>query len=397
LPRFRDPSCENIKTRYSQEIKGRNIIFPNDILFARIEPSIFNQKYIFANDLNGYKFAFTSTEFYIIAQNKIDIKYIFSLLFSEYVYNQIKGKTTGSTGRRRLDLAALKNLEIPVITKIESVIKKYHSAYKIKQQKEAQAEKLLNSIDDYLLKELGIIPPEKNNSLENRIFTTQLSNVTGNRLDPDYYSRYYQKIEEKIKWGTFNTCELAKVSEFIASGKTPSSASYSDEPTKYPIIKVGSYSDEFINLKKVGYTYSSNFLKAAREDIFILSAAHQAEYVGKHIKYLNENPQTDTSFVGELICIRTIPTKCNSMYLFSLLNTDIYKTLINREKTGQTSHIYGKDIKNIKIPLPPPEKQKKIANHINEIRATAKQLKAEATQVLEQTKQEIEQMILAEK
>jgi restriction endonuclease S subunit len=85
------------------------------------------------------------------------------------------------------------------------------------------------------------------------------------------------------------------------------------------------------------------------------------------------------------------------MYLFSLLNTDIYKTLINREKTGQTSHIYGKDIKNIKIPLPPPEKQKKIANHINEIRATAKQLKAEATQVLEQTKQEIEQMILAEK
>ncbi len=384
----------SIVLRPYKEVKGRNIIYPNDILFARIEPSIFNQKYIFAGDLKGYDFAFTSTEFYIIEQKSIDIKYIFHLLFSDYIFNQIKGKTTGSTGRRRLDLEAFKNIEVPVIDEYKQIIDLYETAYQTKQQKEAKAEQLLNNIDDYLLGELGITLPEKDNSLENRMFKVNFSEITGERFDCDYYQIYYKNLEKSIENCTFDVIQIKDVVSFIGSGKTPASTDYSDTPTDFPIIKAGSYTDEFIDLNKVDYTTIKPTIYAKKGDIFILSAAHQAEYVGKQIKYLDDIPEQKTSFVGELICIRANTLTINSVYLFSLLNLNIYKTLLNREKTGQTSHIYAKDIKNIFIPKPRIEKQNEIAEHIKEIREQAKQLKSEAKEVLEQAKQEVEKMIL---
>ncbi len=267
-------------------------------------------------------------------------------------------------------------------------------AVTIKKQKEAQAKQLLESIDEYLLNELGITLPEKDNSLENRIFTTPLSKIGGNRFDCDYYSLHYSLLEGSIEKSKYTTDKIASVVLNIASGKTAASSEYSDEKTAYPIIKVGSYSGDFINLEKTDYTKSENNLEAHKGDIFILSAAHQAEYVGRHIKYLNEEPQISTSYVGELICVRANTSVCNPMYLFSILSMDIYKTLINREKTGQTSHVYGKDIKHIKIPVPPIEKQNEIAEHIGQLREQAKQLQFEAIEELENAKKEVEAIIL---
>jgi len=191
-----------------------------------------------------------------------------------------------------------------------------------------------------------------------------------------------------------NINEIDSVVSVIQSGKTPSSIDYSDEVTEFPIIKAGSYTNEYIDLNKLDYTKTKNNFEVEKGDIFILSAAHQSQYVGKQIKILNDEVKMKTSYVGELICIRTIKELCNPMYLFSLLNLDIFKTLLNREKTGQTSHIYGKDIKHIKIPLPPIEKQNEIAQYIQAIREKAKQLQNEAKDALDEAKNEVERLIL---
>ncbi|MCD4664903.1 MAG: restriction endonuclease subunit S [Bacteroidales bacterium] len=265
-----------------------------------------------------------------------------------------------------------------------------------KKQNEAEAERLLSSIDDYLLKELGIVLPEKDNSLENRIFTTPFYKVSGKRFDCDYYSVHYSELEESVENCNYSTSKLESFVSNIAGGKTPTSSKYSEEKTNFPIIKVGSYTNEFIDLTKVDYTFFQNSLVAQKGDIFILSAAHQAEYVGRHIKFLKEAPSIPTAYVGELICIRVDESKFNSMYLFSLLNTDLFKTLINREKTGQTSHVYGKDIKYIRVPSPPLEKQKEIANHITAIRQQAQQLKDKTKEALEQASKMIENILIGD-
>jgi len=300
-------------------------------------------------------------------------------------------RATGGT-RPALDYPAL--LSIPIVYD-KKILEIHREAIKIKKEKEAEAKALLESIDTYLLNELGIELPKIENDLDKRIFTVNFSEISAKRLDPDYYSSYYRKLENAIN-SSCSPVEISSIVSLIKGGKTPAKDDYSDKRTDFPIVKVGSYTKDFIDLDKVDYVIKPTGIPIHKNDIFILSAAHQSEYVGKHIKFLNIEPEKNTSYVGELICIRTIKEQCNPMYLFSLLNLDIFKTLLNREKTGQTSHIYGKDIKKIKIPLPDIDMQNDIAKHIENLRKKAEQLQNEALETLQNAKLEVENIILGE-
>ena len=183
----------------------------------------------------------------------------------------------------------------------------------------------------------------------NKIFLTKFSELEG-RFDPEYYKSSHKEIISRINLAN-KTDFLHKVAS-VLSGSTPAKSDYSIDKSIYPIIKVGSYSKDFIDLSKVAYTKKNNHSKSVKNDIYILSSAHQASYVGRFMKYLDKEPEYNTSFVGELLCVRG-NNKEYQKYLFTIFNTEIYQTLINREKRGQTSHIYPKDIKNIKIPIPP--------------------------------------------
>lgn len=98
------------------EVKGRAVAKPGDVLFARIEPSIFNKKYVLADDLKGHPFAYTSTEFYVVTPIKgVSIaEYVHAMFFCSFVYLQTRGMTTGSSGRRRLDAGQFRTLKFPL-------------------------------------------------------------------------------------------------------------------------------------------------------------------------------------------------------------------------------------------------------------------------------------------
>lgn len=331
----------------------------------------------------------------VLKKENILLQFFELVLQTSFVQRQIQLGYIQTT-IPKLGLDKILNLYIPPIPTIEKqqrLIKTYQVAIQKKQQKELEAEKLLASIDEYLLDELSISLPEQDNSLETRIFTVQFADVSEKRLDPDYQNIYYKKINKKMGKSKFPMIFLKDVVEYIQSGKTPAYMEYTDIDTKYPIIKAGSYTGDYIDLEKCDYVIKPQYLEIRKGDIFILSAAHQAEYVGKHIKYLNEEPKIKTSFVGELICVRA-NKEWNSTFLFSLLNTNIYKTLINREKTGQTSHIYCKNLRFLQIPNVPLIKQKQMADYIQKIRTSAKSLQEEAQNILEQAKNEVEQVIL---
>ncbi|WNV06804.1 restriction endonuclease subunit S [Candidatus Methylospira mobilis] len=114
------PECDltevkEVVMRPYREVKGRSVVKPGDILFARIEPSIFNKKYVLVDDLKGHDFAYTSTEFYVVSfRAGISVhEYLYAMFFCSFVYSQSKGMTTGSSGRRRLDSEQFRSLRIP--------------------------------------------------------------------------------------------------------------------------------------------------------------------------------------------------------------------------------------------------------------------------------------------
>lgn len=303
-------------------------------------------------------------------------------------------RSTGGT-RPALDYPAL--LSIPILTD-KRVLEITKRVVEQKKQNEAAAEKLLASIDDYLLKELGItLPTPPENILKNRIFKTNIKEISGSRLDPYYFSEYFFDIYKSIKSGKYPANSISSITTNIDTGRTPPRDSYVEGKTenKIPIVKAGSYTGDFIDFSKCDYA-AMDFKgsKIFQGDIFILGAAHQAEYVGKKVYYLNEEPKTKTFFVGELVRISTNPLKYDSSLLFSILKIKIYSLLLNREKRGQTSHLYPDDVKHILIPIPPLDKQKQIAEHISAIRKEAQQLKDKTKEELKKASEEIEKILL---
>jgi type I restriction enzyme S subunit len=113
------PECDlteirEVAMRPYFEVKGRSAFQPGDILFARIEPSVFNKKYVLADDLKGHDFAFTSTEFYVVRPQEGTNRYfLYSMFFCSFVFAQVRGKTTGSSGRRRIDPELFGSLMVP--------------------------------------------------------------------------------------------------------------------------------------------------------------------------------------------------------------------------------------------------------------------------------------------
>jgi type I restriction enzyme M protein len=299
--------------------------------------------------------------------------------------------------RGRVVIGNLKKypLVVPPLEVQERIIEIMNIAYSTKKRKTAKADEIKKQIDTYLLGELGLCDPtDKYTNEKNEVFKINASDINYKRLDPEYYKPSFLMLSDSIKESDFPLVSLKEVTDNILSGSTPAKSEYSKEKTENPILKVGSYKNDYIKLDKCDYTNikASKFIKA--NDIFVLSAAHQSSYVGRFIKILKQEPEIPTSFVGELICIRANKDVCEPMYLYTLLNTELFKLLLNREKTGQTSHIYPKDIQNILIPLPKMDTQRVIVRQILDLRSQIEVLLMEANECLSKAKKDVEVMML---
>ena len=114
-------------------------------------------------------------------------------------------RSTGGT-RPALDYPALRSIPViynPKIVQIANI------AYKLKAQKEAEAQKLLDSIDDYLLSELGIRLPEDDfSSLEARMFYRKSRQIQGRRFDPKRYDAKSQALVDAVNSARYSVTPL---------------------------------------------------------------------------------------------------------------------------------------------------------------------------------------------
>ena len=80
-------------------------------------------------------------------------------------------------------------------------------------------------------------------------------------------------------------------------------------------------------------------------------------------------------------------------FLAEILKLKQQEIYLLQKGTGQP-HVYSSDLEQLEIPVPPLVTQKKIINHIRQIRQTAADLQINANNALIQTKANIEKMIL---
>ena len=318
-----------------------------------------------------------------------------------------------------IGLELLKKLKVPLppLEIQKQIVDLYEKAYTEKQQKEAEAQRLLDSIDDYLLGELGITLPKeeeclqqttnKHNSynLDNdnplvkkgRLFLTNLSEVTGKRIDPYFYKESFKKAFSLIEKSQYPICKLKDISEKITSGITPLSEgdSYTNIREGIPFIRSGNIDingnlnfEELLYLKPKIHNTIMKSSQLKQNDLIVAIVGATIGRVGIYLDNIEAN-------INQAIALIRLKQEINPEYMKELINSSIGQLNLNRLKRPVArANINLEELATVVIVVPPLEKQNEIATHISQIRNKANALKQEGKEILEQAKQEVEQMIL---
>lgn len=291
-------------------------------------------------------------------------KYLSRYLNLDIVERIASRHSTGGT-RPALDYPSVKNL--PIIEGIDfSPIDK---AIEIKKQKESEAQRLRDSIDTYILDELGITLPKINTDFKHRIFLSSYKNILGKRIDP-VYSLYLGKDAKSNKFDNVNLSNIA----FITKGSALTSKEV--VPGDIPVIAGGQTSP---------FSHSeSNFTG----DVITVSASGAyAGYVWYH-----ENPifATDCSVIQSKNS-NFFLTK----YIYCVLKAQ--QTTIYRLQTGAAQpHVYPSDLMSLYIPVVSLSIQEKIVEKMSSLMLQAQKLQEEGKVILYNAKKEVEKMIMEE-
>ncbi|WGK69597.1 restriction endonuclease subunit S [Candidatus Haliotispira prima] len=300
-----------------------------------------------------------------------------------------------STTVQSINTEQFDSLLIPIPPKeIQAqIVVKMDTAYAAKKQKEAEAQRLLDSIDDYLLGELGIeLPEQEENTVQSRIFIRQFSEVSGGRLDAIYYSSDLNKLLK----GQYKSSKIKDIAARIISGV---GAGRQDQ---------AGIDEGIIQIRPTNIDVNGS-LKYDR-NIFLPSDQQSEKIDIDDVLFNNTNSQVlvgktsilkeskELYFSNHITKITVGRLKVLPDYLVCILN------LYQRHKVfyfictnwNNQSGIGLDLLKSLRIPLPSLEKQTEIANHIAGIRTQAKKLQQQAKADLEQAKKEVEAMILGD-
>lgn len=392
---------EYIATNDKQSISSAGVFKKGQILFPKLRPYL-NKVYLAEFD------GLCSTEFHIFHSENFNNEFLSIYLRSDLIVNQTKHLMTGNT-LPRLQTEDINNLPIPKISveQQNKIVELYKLASVKKQIKEKEAQELLNSIDSFILNEVGITLPKKEESIENRIFIANFSEMVGSRLDPKLYDINTKKLKKAIINSKFPKIQLKQLIINSVAGDWGKDID-EDELNNFIkclVIRATEFDNKAnLNLDNTRVKYRLiNKDKLKRIDIkendllIEKSGGSPDQPVGRIAiitkNILQENQLCYSNFIHK---IRVDSNRIIPHYLFYFLKSahNIKMTDSMQSQTNGIRNLIMSNYFNQNIILPDMKKQQEIVTHINNIQEQIKALETEAKQLLENAKQEVEKMIL---
>jgi len=370
----------------AKNIEDKYILGENDILIARSGATVgkaYIHKYVpYKCFFAGYLIRF------IIDTNKALPEYIFSYTQLN-AYKEWVNAVQRPSGQPNINSEEYQSLEIPLpsIEKQQVIVDLIKSAYLRKKQKEYEAQQLLDSIDTYILKELGINLPEIRTDLKSRMFLVNRSELE-ERLDPTVY-------KDGVKLCS-NNCDNVKLSS-VAYVNPTGTFKGKDIETPISFIPMESIDEVYSEVSKLEDTtieYASGFTKFKEGDL-LWAKITPCMQNGKSAIARNLSNGLGCGST-EFFVIRTKDERLAIEYLHVILHMKCVREtamLYFGGSAGQ-QRVSSAFLENFNLPLPPKKKQLEIANHIYSMRQQAKTLQEEGKTILENAKKEVEQMII---
>lgn len=335
-------------------------------------------------------------------------KYLEIYLNSCYSYIQFKRCLKGA-GVPDLHLEEIRNLivVVPPSEKRKDIVSFYERAFIQRRQKLNESKQKLASIDAYLLSELGIRLPEKDNSLEKRIFTVNFSEVCGGRFDPKRYSTESELIKDAVSKGKYESKPLkAFITQSVAGDWGYDADEEVPNSIKCLVIRSTEFDNEYnLKLDNSRAKYR-NILKTKLDNINLQvgdllvekSGGSEDQPVGRVAivtdAIMKQGNICYSNFIHKISVTDILPE-----YLYCYLKTahNIKLTDAMQSQTNGLRNLILSEYFNQQIPFPSSiDKQREIADNIAAIRAEAKRLEQEGEEILQSARQQVEKMILGE-
>ncbi len=210
---------------------------------------------------------------------------------------------------------------------------------------------LLGAQNDYekatfiVSKYLGDFCKTKNNNTTFIKWSDEIDLI--NRMDPDFYS------DEELGSDFVSLGDYVN----IAIGKTPAFDDYVENGKR--ILKFRAvtgngldWTNEERGFVKPSVASKNGDSCIKQDDILFGCAAHQAHYIGSKIDIVDFIPSEFSEGVLTVAEVMRIRSKgeVNPYVLLLFLRSEMGYQLIQKQVKGQTSHLYPKDVAQIKIP-----------------------------------------------
>lgn len=337
-----------------------------------------------------------TTGFSILRNLKMEVnrKYLLHMLRSNFGLIQMQQRMTGGNYPAILPKEILKIwIPYPSIKIQDRIAQIMDEAIKEKEQKIKESEYLFNSIDNYILHELGITSPEyeKQSPL---IYEIGINLLKIERWDVEYWKKTHRQFENSIKKGKFQTITLSKLIKKLLNGLDY--RNYSDSGTKY--LRVSNIKPFEINWTDIKYVplKLSNVSKDILLEINDILLTRKGTFGIALV--VDEDELCDCIISSEIF--RLVPNRdmeLNSHYLVSVLNSVIGTYQFSRKSIGAImGSLSQKAVRSLLVPLPPKSIQDEIAFQVKLRISRSRQLQNDAEKILDRAKFKIERIILGD-
>ena len=299
------------------------------------------------------------------------------------VLDQIKS----GGARDNIDLYQVRALKVPFspLDIQNHIAEMMQSAYAQKKQKEQEADALLDSIDDYVLAELGVEMPAVE---EKKCFVVYPSETAGRRVDPLYLKNisHFRSIKTPYSLTPLGKLLIDKpeygANERAINGNPETDVRY------IRITDIDDYGNLLNDDWKTAETIHPKYLLQENDVLFARSGSAGRAFVYK-------SQLGKAIFAGYLIRFKFDSAKVNPSFVFYYTLTKMYKLWVQSiQRTAVQANINAKEFQSLEIPLAPLDVQNRIVEEANKRLSHVAQLRQEADAIVEEAKREVERVML---
>ena len=350
-----------------------------DLLFARSGNTV-GKSYLHESERVPYPCFYAGYMIRFRFGEKVLPKYVFAFAQTPY-YHEWVSAIQRSAGQPNINAQEYRSLEIPLppLPEQRKIVAELDAAYAAKRAADEKATKLLASIDDMVLNELGIAKlPKPDTSLSSRIFTVPAKEVLNGRLDPIAYQSMRRQFYKNVRAGTY---EVLRLNEIVDVDRRQTD---SLDGLRY------------VGLENINGEDGSYCLTNDKESISTAVLFQKGEILFPKLRpYLNKVWLSDFDGAASTEFFPLIPTGVSAEYLIVYLRLAQVARVMTLLMTGNTlPRVQLEDVLSLPVPIPPRPVQDRIASTASSIRAKARKLKADATAALDAAKLKIENSLV---